>query len=226
MNGSVITMTWSVEELKGWWKHNRRDFPWRKETDPYRILLAELFLHRTRAETVAPIYRRFVQKFPDVVTLSRSNEDILFGELGALGLRWRTVSLLKAARVITDEFHGKVPREKAALLKLPGIGDYIASAIRVFAYNQVDPLIDTNTVRVISRINGFIATDSTRKGNEIREIYSSLMKGCNPRIFGFALIDLAALVCLPRRQRCHECPISKHCITGAMNLAGSGCIYQ
>ena len=200
-----------------WWKINQRQFPWRVERDSYKLFIAEILLHRTRAESVAPVYLQFVKKFPTIEKLSESDPREVKHALHTLGLRWRVKALLEAAAIIQRDLSGTIPMDKELLLTLPGIGDYIASAIRVFSGGFDDPLIDTNTVRIASRIYKIMVNDSTRKGVNIRSLYNLLRNGTEAAKFGFALIDLGATTCLPIGPLCRACPIAKYCKTGQGN---------
>ena len=144
-------------------------------------------LLRTRAENVVPVYQRLVKDFPTVYDLLQMNENSLKGILSPLGLKWRTDMLLMSLRTIVDDFGGEIPTDKQKLLSIPGVGDYIASATRVFSLNLEDPLIDTNTVRVISRVYGVKVTDSSRRSKVIRDKYSELRNTAEPRAFGFSM---------------------------------------
>ncbi|MEM0134536.1 MAG: DNA glycosylase [Thermoplasmatales archaeon] len=206
------------DQLNAWGEKWRRPFPWRKTNNPFHIFLAEILLHRTRAENVVPVYQKLIKDFPTISGISKLDEKSLFNILSSLGLKWRTEMLIKSVRTIERDFGGDVPTDKQKLLSLPGIGDYIASAIRVFSASTEDPLIDTNTVRVISRVYGFKATDSTRRSKSIRYKYLELRNNKDPRNFGFSMIDLAALICKPSLPDCLHCPVVKYCITGCRNI--------
>ena len=202
------------DDLLKWWRANGRYFPWRSETDSYRILLAEVMLRRTRAENVVKVYGEFLRSYPNIQRLSQSNPSDVVEKAGALGLKWRTNQLIEAAKMIENEMGGIVPIEKEKLLLLPGVGDYIASAVRVFSGGCKEVLIDTNTVRVIRRKIGKPYSDSLRRNRKIRVLYARLMRGSPSKEFGFGMIDLAAKICIPVNPKCEFCPVVKHCKTG------------
>lgn len=203
--------------LVSWWKLNGRIFPWREEEDPYRIFIAETLLHRTKAVNVGHIYEGFICNFPSMKELALDNGSSIRKILEPLGLRWRTELLIIAVQNIMVDHHGRIPLQKDALTQLPGVGDYIASAIRTFAYNEREPLIDTNTVRVISRLKGLKYGDSTRRSKSIRTWYIELSNNSDPKEFGYAIIDLASIICLPKRPKCDVCPLTDLCITALQN---------
>jgi A/G-specific adenine glycosylase len=202
------------ESLLAWWQDNSRDFPWRSARSPYRILVAEVLLHRTRAEQVAPIFKAFIKKYPDVQSLAHAEEQDIEKMLRPLGLRWRVKLLVAMAKEIAFQHEAKVPSEKAALESLPGVSDYIASAVRSFAMDLPDPILDTNTVRIIGRVFGMPMNDASRRNRVFRTKYASLMDVNRPREFNFAMIDLAALLCRPANPICDKCPVQSMCELG------------
>jgi A/G-specific adenine glycosylase len=205
--------------LVEWWNQNGRSFPWRNTEDPFKIFVAEVLLHRTRAYSVVPVYLELINNFSTMHDLSQVDEKTLQRMLASLGLKWRTRMLHETSRIIDINYGGIIPIEKDKLLSLPGIGAYIASAVRVFTVGSDDPLIDTNTVRVISRFRGWKQDDKIRRTEKVRNSYSHLRGKQNPKYYGYAMIDLAYTICLPRTPNCVRCPISKNCKTGKSNLS-------
>ncbi|MEM0135950.1 MAG: DNA glycosylase [Thermoplasmatales archaeon] len=202
------------EDLTGWWKKNKREFPWRNERDPYRVMVAEKLLQRTRAENVVPVYLEFVSRFPDSSSLARAGYRAVHRVTDRIGLKSRVGSLIGTAKVIDRTYGGSVPRDIEKLRALPGIGDYISSAVMVFGFGEDYPLTDVNTVRIVSRVLGIRVTDSSRRNRRFKEAYQLLKQGSPPAEFGYAMIDLAARVCLPRVPRCRCCPVLSHCKFG------------
>jgi A/G-specific adenine glycosylase len=205
-------------KLLSWSRYNSRNFPWRKTRDPYHILVVEILLHRTRADQVVPVYAEFVKKFPDLKSLAGASEGEVRKMLQPLGLHWRVTLLFSMVNEITDRFKGKIPEDKNELESLPGISHYIASAVRSFGHGLPDPILDTNTVRIISRIFGITVTDSSRRSRKFMDLYLSLMDKERPREFNFAMIDLAALLCKPANPICHQCPVIEMCAHGKLSL--------
>jgi A/G-specific adenine glycosylase len=116
------------------------------------------------------------------------------------------------AQEIMKRFKGKIPQNKDDLKSLPGVSDYIASAVRIFAFNESDALLDTNIVRILGRVFDLAITDSSRRSFRFRKSYEAIGNTENPREFAFAMIDLGALVCLPSKPLCDVCPVSVICI--------------
>lgn len=205
--------------LLGWWRENRRDFPWRRTRDPYQILVAEILLHRTRAAQVTPVYQRLIQRYPTVRSLAAADGKELQAIAKPLGLYWRTDLLIEVAKSIVDR-GGRVPRRPADLESLPGVGPYISSAVRCFAYEYSDLVIDTNTVRVVSRLFGVISTANTRRSKTFIQLANTLRSDRHPRETNFALLDLAALICRPVSPKCRECPVADHCEYARARIVG------
>jgi len=217
-----MNRTWDgfSKKLIEWWISNGRDYPWRHSTDPYQILVAEVLLHRTNADAVLANYPGFLKTFPKIESLAQAETDDLIREFKSLGLSWRFRSMTEMARQVADRYGGTVPLEKHILESLPGIGDYISSAVIVFSSNRKLALIDTNTVRIISRITGSTLKDSTRKTRWVRDVYLAMLGDEDPPKFGYAMIDLASSICRPRDPMCKECPVVEYCSTGGLRIIG------
>ena len=200
--------------LLEWWHKNGRSFPWRNTNNPYHILISEILLHRTRADQARRVYEELIGRFPTVRELALSDPEEVMRILYPLGLHWRGRLLLKMAREIHQKYSGVIPSSPDELESLPGVGKYIASAVRCFAFNESVPLLDTNTLRILGRLFGIKVTDSSRRKEYFIKLYMSLMDKKHPREFNYAMIDLGALVCTPKKPRCGECPLLNHCIYG------------
>jgi A/G-specific adenine glycosylase len=205
-------------QLLKWWKRNGRMFPWRTTRNPYNVLISEVLLHRTRASQVVPVYEEFLKKFPSIGSLSQANGKEVMALLRTLGLYWRARLLLDMTTEIATKHHGRVPSSKNELEALPGISDYIGSAVRCFAFDQPEILLDTNTVRIVGRVSGSKVTDSSRRTRKFRELYQRLLDNNPPRKFNYAMIDLGALICSPRNPECAICPVNDMCSYGATRI--------
>lgn len=213
--------------LISWGSENFRDFPWRRTDDAYRILIAEIMLHRTQAPQVVPVYLRFIERYPDLELLARAERKELHQFLYPLGLRWRIDAMHRMAVMLAERFDGQIPADRDVLLSLPGVNEYIACAVRCFAWNLPEPLLDTNTVRVTGRLLGLQIRDSSRRSKVFRKLNAALLDRENPKAYNFALLDLADKICTARRRpACDECPVGQWCVfkaTGArwVNQNGS-----
>jgi len=211
---TVVIQKEFSEQLLRWWSHNKRNYPWRRTRDPYCILIAEVLLHRTRADQVAPVYTRLISQFPEITSLAHASKDEIEELLQPLGLHWRVKLLFSMVKQVIQKYGGKIPSDKDQLESLPGVSHYIASAVRCFGLALPDPILDTNTVRIVGRVFGIPVSDSSRRNKKFRELYQSLMDVKRPREFNFAMIDLAALLCKPTNPVCYQCPVRNKCRHG------------
>lgn len=214
VNGHLLSLDPFHTDLSAWGKEHQRAFPWRTTDNPFHILIAELMLRRTQAKQVIPVYSQFVAQYPDAESLSRASPEEVSRLLFPLGLAWRVPAFQQLAQILVAKHHSQVPEDYDTLLALPGIGDYVASAVCSFAFGQPIPIIDTNTVRVAGRLFGIATHAESRRRRSVRELLAALLDKHNPRAYNYSLLDLAALICTPARPRCDRCPLLHFCITG------------
>lgn len=188
--------------LLGWYDTNRRDLPWRRTRDPYRIWLSEIMLQQTRVAAALPYYERFLKRFPDVRALARASESQVLSAWAGLGYYTRARNLHRAAKLIAAS---GFPREYAALRALPGVGDYTAAAIASIAFNEPRAVVDGNVARVLARLEN--EPDRAR----VAAAAARLLDRTRPGDFNQALMELGATICLPREPRCAECPVAALC---------------
>lgn len=199
-------------DLLSWYDLNKRDLPWRQTKDPYKIWLSEVMLQQTQVKTVIPYYERFLQKFPTVYDLAKAEEQDVLKEWEGLGYYSRARHLHEAAQRVAKEYKGQVPQDKKRLSQLKGIGPYTTGAILSIAFNQPYPAVDGNVMRVYSRvfhIEENITHYQTRKLFE-EYVYKTISKQ-RPGDFNQSIMELGAMLCTPRRPKCHQCPIKSHC---------------
>jgi len=198
--------------LLAWAERALTSFPWRGEDDPYRIWVSEIMLQQTRRETVPPYYRRFLERFPTVQDLAAADQQDVLRAWEGLGYYARARALHKAARRVVEEHGGQLPRERRALLHLPGIGPYTAGAILSLAFGQDEPALDGNVRRVLCRLA--LVREDTGRPAVVRDLWATaraiLVPGQAGRI-NEALMELGATVCLPRSPRCPTCPLAELC---------------
>ncbi len=203
-----------------WFRHAHRPMPWKGEKDPYRIWLSEVILQQTRVQQGWDYYERFIRTFPTVLALAQSTEEEVIILWEGLGYYSRARNLHRAARIIINEFNGKLPDDYNLLKTLPGIGPYTAAAIASFAFSQPVPVIDGNVVRILSRYFGIEKPFGS--ANE-RKTYQShaeaVLDPRQPGTFNQAIMDFGALVCIPAGPRCAHCPVHARCFAFANNLA-------
>ncbi len=205
--------------LLKWFAARKRDLPWRRTRDPYRIWLSEIMLQQTRVAAVIPHYERFLQAFPDVRVLARAPEDRVLAHWAGLGYYSRARNLQRAAKEITSRHEGVFPQEYAAALALPGIGRYTAAAVLSIAFDAPHAVLDGNVARVLARV-GAISGDVRAPGKwralELRA--QDLLATKHPGDWNQAMMELGATVCTPKSPRCAECPVERWCRARRLGL--------
>jgi A/G-specific adenine glycosylase len=197
--------------LLAWWKKNKRKFPWRETRDPYKILMSEILLHRTKAQQVVPIYNKFVEKYPTIESARKVTLEEMREMLFPLGLHWRADALYKMIMVVIEKYCGRIPSTKQELESLPGVSDYISAAVLCFAFDTPQILLDTNIVRILGRFYGEKQTDNSRRSKIFQQLAFNSLDKLNPRYFNYALIDLGALICKPKKPDHNSCPLKDLC---------------
>ena len=187
--------------LGRWYDRNRRPLPWRASSDPYAIWISEIMLQQTRVAAVIPYYERFLKRFPDPAALAQAPEPEVLTLWSGLGYYTRARNLQAAARQIVEL--GSFPRTYDAIRELAGVGDYTAAAVASIAFGLPHAVVDGNVRRVIARI--------TNGKGDTQTVADLLLDRKNPSRSNQALMELGAVVCLPRDPHCAECPIAKHC---------------
>lgn len=188
-----------------------REFFWRRFFNPYEIMIAEFMLQRTKAEQVEPVYKSFLEQYPDIKKLSKAHINSLKKYTQSLGLHKKASVFKEAARFVVVNFDGKFPITKQELLKIPGVGDYVAGAIQAVCFNNAEYVIDSNIVRFINRYYGMELTGEIRRKKEIIEKAKELFKVKDQRKFLFSLLDFTALICKPITPACLKCPVNSEC---------------
>ena len=204
----------TVPLIVEWYRKNRRDLPWRKNINAYRVWISEIMLQQTRVEAVKPYYERFLSELPDIETLANVEEDKLLKLWEGLGYYNRARNLKLAAQQIMEQYGGKFPETYEKIRELKGIGNYTAGAIGSFVYDLQKPAVDGNVFRVVSRIledADDILKASTRK--KVESLLEEVIPKESPGDFNQGLIELGAIVCLPGGEpKCEICPVSHLCL--------------
>ena len=198
--------------LLHWYRKNGRDFPWRQTRDPYAILVSEFMLQQTQVSTVLPYYKNWLQRFPNFAALSRASEaDVLHAWQG-LGYYSRARNLHTTAKIVVNRHRGQFPKSIEQMQLLPGVGTYTAHAVATFAFDQPVAIIEANTSRVLARLfNLRIPIDSAPGKSSLWKYAASLVPKRSSTVYNSALLDLGALVCLPRKPKCGICPVKQFC---------------
>ena len=199
--------------LLDWYDRNKRELPWRQDKDPYHIWLSEIMLQQTRVEAVKGYYARFLEALPTVEALAYADEEKLYKLWEGLGYYSRVRNLKKAAQVIMERHGGAFPREYAAVLALPGIGQYTAGAVCSIAYDLPTPAVDGNVLRLIARLTDD-ATPIDLPACK-KKVQAQLAEIYPPKAGEFtqALMELGATLCGPNRApECDRCPCKDFCL--------------
>jgi A/G-specific adenine glycosylase len=199
-------------QLAAWFTRHGRKLPWRETVDPYAILVSEFMLQQTQVTTVLPYYERWLARFPDFATLSRADESDVLHAWQGLGYYARARNLQAAARVVVDNFGGNFPLEISQIATLPGVGRYTAGAVASFAFDRLEPIVDANIARVIARLTNLQLPIDTAAGRaHLWRSAAEFLPRVGGRLHNSALMELGALVCLPRRPLCEKCPVRNFC---------------
>ena len=201
------------DSLVEWYRTNGRSYPWRYEDNPWKVLLAEVCLHRTRANQVAGIFQKLIDLCPAPEDLLK-NRDEAEDLLVHLGLNWRVDRLFEMAMELSKSYKGQVPDSYDELMHLPGVGDYVASSVLCFAYGQATTLIDTNTSRIVRRYAGSNDLPVWEQRLALHNMAKPI--GADSE-WNYALLDLGALVCKARSPSCRICPINDSCAKWAVD---------
>jgi A/G-specific adenine glycosylase len=200
-------LTTFAQKILTWFSLNRRDFPWRRETDPYKILVVEKLLQQTTYGHVLKVYHEFFQKFPNLQSLANAEVSEIENTIRRLGFhRQRARQLKEIARTIMDEFSGIIPSNKDDLLNLKGVGDYITNAVLCFAFGMDTAIVDMNVRRVVGRVFGWKEVND----KEIAERLLKVIPTGRAKELNWALIDFSAIIC-SRKPKCKICFLKDIC---------------
>lgn len=202
-----------VKFILSWWDTNRRDFPWRRTTNAYRLLITEVLLRKTTAKQVSSIYLEFFKNYSTITDLAEAEIDELETILYPLGMeKKRSKELSKMAKFIVEEYNGKIPPEIDQLMELYGVGRYTASGVLCQAYKVDHAMVDTNVVRVMERYFGFKSSKKRpRDDPELWSFTTTLIPKGKCKEFNLGLIDFAGDICNSRSPRCDLCKLSECC---------------
>jgi A/G-specific adenine glycosylase len=202
---------WFCRRLQDWAKHNLRDFPWRRTRDPYAIFIAEFLLQKTSAETVAPIYEEFLQRYPNPETLAAASVEEIAPLLQPLGLFFRAERLCQSIQIVCRDGEGKIPATEAELLQLPGVGKYTARSILAHAFDRPAAVLDTNVARILERFFGLQGDRVKSRCKILWAAAEEIAPSRNVGRWNLTLLDFGAAVCTARNPRCGECLLRKRC---------------
>ena len=212
-----------------WYRANARALPWRGVNDPYATWLSEIMLQQTRVATVIDRYQEFLRRFPTIHDLAVANEEDALALWSGLGYYRRARMLLRGAQFVEREMEGKLPRSLAKLRTLPGVGEYTAAAIASIAFGESVAVLDGNVERVLLRVLGLPEQKGAKARARLVEVAQRLVpagrrsatEGNAPGNHNQAMMELGALICVPRQPLCPECPVMEMCRTQGEHATGT-----
>jgi A/G-specific adenine glycosylase len=198
--------------LLKWYGEFGRDLPWRRTSDPYKILVSEVMLQQTQVDRVIPKYHEFLEKYPTLKDLAEAEPDDVRQSWYPLGYNIRSYRLHSIACEFVERYGSTIPNDPEVLQSMKGIGRYTAGAVRSFAFNEDTPILDTNVMRVLHRV--FIGNgDPKTKKSRLWAVSGELIPKGKGYDFNQALMDFGATVCIARNPCCMDCPMRDFCKT-------------
>ncbi len=195
-----------------WYGANKRDLPWRNTSDPFKIWLSEIILQQTRVNQGMAYYLKFIDNFKNVHELAEASEDTVLKLWQGLGYYIRARNLHSAAKFVSKELKGVFPDSYDGLIKLKGVGDYTASAIASFSFNERRPVLDGNVFRVLSRFYGVDEPINTTTGVKLfKELSWQTLPKKNVADYNQGIMEFGALQCIPKSPNCSQCPLNSKC---------------
>lgn len=205
-------MTFS-RKILDWYSVNKRDLPWRKTRDPYKIWLSEIMLQQTRVAQGMPYYHKFLKAFPTVQDLAAAPEDKVLKLWQGLGYYSRARNLHATAKMVVEKFDGEFPRTYNGLKSLKGVGDYTASAIASFCFDEPEPVVDGNVYRILARYFGVETPINSTEGIKyFKALATEVMNVGEIRDYNQGIMEFGAIQCVPNNPDCMICPLSESCI--------------
>jgi len=200
------------KEIIHWYFQNKRDLPWRKTKDPYRIWLSEIMLQQTRVAQGLPYYEKFTASFPTVYDLAKAEESEVLKLWQGLGYYSRARNLHYTAKDIVNNYNGQFPSTYSALLKLKGVGDYTASAIASICFDEIAPVVDGNVYRVLARYFDIDTPINSSEGIKLfKKLAFEVIDQDDPANFNQAIMEFGAVQCKPQSPYCIVCPLASSC---------------
>ena len=210
----------AVPSLLVWLEDHRREYPWRRTTDPWRVYATEILLQRTRSDAVDEIYADFFTRYPEPGALLAADEESLRETVRPLGfVNHRERTLREAAELCVDEHDGDVPRDIEALQRPWRVGPYTARASLLFAFGEPLAIVDMNTARITGRVFDYPLPSQPHKSTSLYRLLDALVPTDPPlaRAFNLALLDLGAIICTSENPDCENCPLAPTCAYAAEN---------
>ena len=205
-----------AKKILYWYDNNKRSLPWRVNCTSikkeYLTIVSEFMLQQTQVATVIPYFNNFLRHIPNMASLAKVKEEKLLKYWQGLGYYSRAKNLKKSAKMIVDNHNGRLPNNFLELKKLPGVGDYTASAISAIVFNEQIIPLDGNIERVLKRILNLKTEKEIKKENlhKRKKIFGQTSRSSD---YAQALMEIGALLCKPKNPYCEKCPITKNCLS-------------
>ncbi len=201
------------DKILKWYKENGRYFPWRKKSATnYELIIVEILLQRTKAETVSKFFNAFIKKYPSWKQLGNATAQELQNCLKPLGLyKQRGTGLYKLALEM-NKLHGQFPKDRKEIEKLPTIGYYISNAIELFIFKKPRPLLDVNMARVLERYFGPRQKLDISSDPYLQELSKRVVNHTAIKKINWGMLDFGAKVCVSKNPKCSNCILSKSCL--------------
>jgi len=208
-------------KLYEWYNRNKRDLPWRKTKDPYRIWLSEIILQQTRVNQGLPYYNKFITNYPKVSDLAKETQEKVLKDWEGLGYYSRARNMHYSAKQLVDEFGGEFPSTLSDIKRLKGVGDYTAAAIASFAFNINAAVLDGNVFRVLSRLYGEKTPINSAQGKKVfQKLADDFIDPQNPATHNQAIMEFGSQYCVPKNPACLDCIFSDACIANKNGEVG------
>jgi A/G-specific adenine glycosylase len=206
--------------LLDWYRvHGRAHLPWRQTRDPYRIVVSEFMLQQTQVDRVIPLYEAFIAAFPDFAMLAAAEAGDAVRMWRGLGYNSRAMRLHALARAVVERHGGALPSDREALLALPGIGPYTASAVRAFAFELDDVALDTNIRRIAHRTGFGLEHPPLANDAELEARARAALEPGTAHDWNSAMMDVGATICTARAPKCLLCPLRPGCVAAPVDAA-------
>ena len=212
-------MSYFSKKIISWQKINgRNNLPWQAKS-PYHIWISEIMLQQTQVQTVIPYFHKFINSFPSIKSLAKSDLDKVLANWSGLGYYTRAKNIHQASKIIHQKYHGSIPKNYEQLIELPGIGESTAGALLTLAFDKPGIILDGNVKRVLLRVLGNKSPiNHSKTQKELKKFAAELLPKNDFRTYSQGIMDLGSMICTPISPACKNCPIQKKCKSFQLNL--------
>ena len=212
-------MSYFSKKIISWQKINgRNNLPWQAKS-PYHIWISEIMLQQTQVKTVIPYFHKFINSFPSIKSLAKSDLDKVLANWSGLGYYTRAKNIHQASKIIHQKYHGSIPNNYEQLIELPGIGESTAGALLTLAFDKPGIILDGNVKRVLLRVLGNKSPiNHSKTQKELKKFAAELLPKNDFRSYSQGIMDLGSMICTPINPTCKNCPIQNKCKSFELNL--------